>query len=76
MLVMAVALGLLCLRGVIPDVYSVDLAYVVLFTACALMLEGARPKASARAPPPCSPVRWCGSRSARFLRCTIPPRRA
>ena len=41
-LVMAVALGLLCLRGAIPDVYSVDLAYVVLFTACALMLEGAR----------------------------------
>ena len=41
-LVMAAALGLLCLRGTIPDVYSVDLAYVVLFTACALMLEGAR----------------------------------
>jgi diguanylate cyclase (GGDEF)-like protein len=41
-LVMAAALGLLCLRGAIPDVYSVDLAYVVLFTACALMLEGAR----------------------------------
>jgi diguanylate cyclase (GGDEF)-like protein len=41
-LVMATALGLLCLRGVIADVYSVDLAYVVLFTACALMLEGAR----------------------------------
>ena len=30
------------LRGTIPDIYSVDLAYVVLFTACALMLEGAR----------------------------------
>jgi len=41
-LVMAAALGLLCLRGAIPEVYSVDLAYVVLFTACALMLEGAR----------------------------------
>jgi hypothetical protein len=41
-LVMAAALGLLCLRGTIPDVYSVDLAYLVLFTACALMLEGAR----------------------------------
>lgn len=41
-LVMAAALGLLCLRGVIPDAYSLDLAYVVLFTACALMLEGAR----------------------------------
>ena len=41
-LVMAAGLGLLCLRGAIPDVYSVDLAYVVLFTACALMLEGAR----------------------------------
>jgi diguanylate cyclase (GGDEF)-like protein len=41
-LVMAIALGLLCLRGVIPDVYSVDLAYVVLFTACALTLEGVR----------------------------------
>jgi diguanylate cyclase (GGDEF)-like protein len=41
-LVMAAALGLLCLRGTIPDVYSVDLAYMVLFTACALMLEGAR----------------------------------
>ena len=41
-LVMAAALGLLCLRGEIPDVYSTDLAYVVLFTACALMLEGAR----------------------------------
>ena len=39
---MAAALGLLCLRGTIPDIYSVDLAYVVLFTACALMLEGAR----------------------------------
>ncbi|UWU69747.1 diguanylate cyclase [Bradyrhizobium sp. NC92] len=41
-LVMAAALGLLCLRGVIPDVCSLDLAYAVLFTACALMLEGAR----------------------------------
>ncbi|MEH2510949.1 diguanylate cyclase (GGDEF)-like protein [Nitrobacteraceae bacterium AZCC 1564] len=41
-LVMAAAIGLLCFRGVIPDVYSVDLAYVVLFTGCALMLEGAR----------------------------------
>jgi diguanylate cyclase (GGDEF)-like protein len=41
-LVMAAALGLLCLRGAIPDVYSVDFAYMVLFTACALMLEGAR----------------------------------
>src|SRR4029450_10990710 len=41
-LVMAAGLGLLCLRGTIPDIYSVDLAYVVLFTACALMLEGAR----------------------------------
>src|SRR5262249_53180352 len=40
-LVMAAALALLCLRGAIPDVYSTDLAYV-LFTACALMLEGAR----------------------------------
>lgn len=41
-LVMTVALGLLCLRGTIPDFYSTDLAYAVLFTACALMLEGAR----------------------------------
>jgi diguanylate cyclase (GGDEF)-like protein len=41
-LAMAAALCLLCLRGAIPDVYSVDLAYVVLFTACALTLEGAR----------------------------------
>jgi diguanylate cyclase (GGDEF)-like protein len=41
-LVMAAALALLCLRGAIPDIYSVDVAYVVLFTACALMLEGAR----------------------------------
>jgi hypothetical protein len=39
---MAAALAQLCLRGAIPDVYSVDVAYVVLFTACALMLEGAR----------------------------------
>jgi diguanylate cyclase (GGDEF)-like protein len=50
-LVMAAALGLLCLRGVIPDVYSVDLAYVVLFTACALMLEGARCFEGRRASP-------------------------
>jgi diguanylate cyclase (GGDEF)-like protein len=41
-LVMTAALGLLCLRGTIPDFYSTDLAYAVLFTACALMLEGAR----------------------------------
>lgn len=41
-LMMAAALGLLCLRGKIPDVYSVDVAYVVLFTACALLLEGTR----------------------------------
>jgi len=41
-LAMAAALGLLCLRGMIPDSYSVDLAYMVLFTACALMLEGTR----------------------------------
>jgi diguanylate cyclase (GGDEF)-like protein len=41
-LVMAAALALLCLRGTIPDFYSTDFAYVVLFTACALMLEGAR----------------------------------
>lgn len=41
-LVMTAALGLLCLRGTIPDFYSTDLAYTVLFTACALMLEGAR----------------------------------
>lgn len=50
-LVMAAALGLLCLRGVIPDVYSVGLAYVVLFTACALMLEGARCFEGRRASP-------------------------
>jgi diguanylate cyclase (GGDEF)-like protein len=41
-LVMAAALGLLCLRGAIPDIYSTDVAYAVLFTACALMLEGTR----------------------------------
>jgi diguanylate cyclase (GGDEF)-like protein len=41
-LAMAAALCLLCLRGAIPDVYSVDLAYVVLFAGCALLLEGAR----------------------------------
>jgi diguanylate cyclase (GGDEF)-like protein len=41
-LLMAIALGLLCLRGVIPNLFSLDLAYVVLFTSCGLMLEGAR----------------------------------
>ncbi|MBR0840676.1 GGDEF domain-containing protein [Bradyrhizobium liaoningense] len=50
-LVMAVALGLLCLRGAIPDACSVDLAYLVLFTACALMLEGARCFEGRRASP-------------------------
>src|ERR1700688_1453738 len=41
-LLMAIALGLLCLRGVIPTLFSLDLAYVVLFASCGLMLEGAR----------------------------------
>ena len=41
-LLMALALGLLCLRGAIPNLFSLDLAYVVLFVSCGLMLEGAR----------------------------------
>ena len=41
-LLMALALGLLCLRGAIPNLFSLDLAYVTLFIACGLMLEGAR----------------------------------
>jgi len=41
-LLMALALGLLCLRGTIPNFLSLDLAYVVLFTSSGLMLEGAR----------------------------------
>src|SRR5262249_25184709 len=42
LLAMAAAVGLLCLRGAIPEVYSVDFAYVVLFIACAFVLEGTR----------------------------------
>ena len=67
-LVMAAALGLLCLRGTIPDVYSVDLAYVVLFTACALMLEGARCFEGRRA----SPVVLLAGALAWVAACQIP----
>lgn len=73
-LAMAAALGLLCLRGMIPDSYSVDLAYMVLFTACALMLEGTRCFEGKR-PRSCSLARWSGPRSACSRRCTIPPPR-
>jgi diguanylate cyclase (GGDEF)-like protein len=41
-MLMAVALTLLCLRGTIPNILSLDLAYVVLFASSGLILEGAR----------------------------------
>jgi diguanylate cyclase (GGDEF)-like protein len=39
---MALALGLLCLRGAIPDLLTIDLAYTVLFVSTGLLLEGVR----------------------------------
>ncbi|MCA6119870.1 GGDEF domain-containing protein [Bradyrhizobium sp. WSM 1738] len=67
--VMAAALGLLCLRGTIPDVYSVDIAYVVLFSACALMLEDARCFEGKRP----SPAVLLAGALAWIAACQIPP---